>query len=189
MFEYPKIYSFPPFYTKQQNATILDNQLSAWSELILQYCEYHGVYILLPYGGALSRQDPYSEIPLLFQNRELDRAVLDSFLTDIFNYMIHKVNRAEYVNKKKQEEGIFIYWRTPLEWAKVLYDYVDRTGQLGSVLTVYELTQLDELTNADLLKDIDLKLFEKAVDVLVKQGKAQVLRGEDGTGIGGVKIV
>lgn len=189
MFEFPKIYSFPPFYTRQQNATILENQLNAWTELVLQYCEYYGVYSLLPHGTILSRQEATSEIPPLFQNKQLDRAVLDEFLHDIFNHLIHKVSRAEYINPKKQDEGILIYWRTPAEWAKVLYDYVDRTGQLGTVLTVYELTQLEELAPTDTLKGIDIKLFEKAVDVLVKQGKAQVLRAEDGSGIGGVKIV
>lgn len=189
MFEFPKIYSFPPFYTKQQNATILENQLNAWAELVLQFCQYYNIYSLLPHGNILAQQDPNTEVPPLFQNKQLERAVLDEFLQDIFNHMIHKLARAEYVDAKKHDAGILIYWRTPSEWAKLLYEYVDRTGQLGTVLTVYELTQLDELAPSEPLKDIDGNLFAKVVDVLVKQGKAQVLRTEDGSGIGGVKIV
>lgn len=187
MFEFPKIHSFPPFYTKQQNATILHNQLDAWTELILQFCQYYNIYTLLVHGGVLSQQNGGAEVPPLFHNKQLERAVLDDFLNDIFNHMIHNVARAEYVDPKKKDSGIFIYWQTPAEWAKLLYDYVDRTGQLGTILTVYELTQLDELAQSEPLKDIDSNLFAKVVDVLVKQGKAQVLRGE--TGIEGVKIV
>lgn len=187
MFEFPKIHSFPPFYTKQQNATILQNQLDAWTEIILQFCQYYNIYTLLIHGAILSQQSSGAEVPPLFQNKQLDRAVLDEFLNDIFNHMIHKSGRAEYVDAKKRDSGIFIYWQTPAEWAKLLYDYVDRTGQLGTVLTVYELTQLDDLAQSEPLKDIDSNLFEKVVDVLVKQGKAQVLRADGG--IEGVKIV
>ncbi|SGZ55627.1 CIC11C00000001467 [Sungouiella intermedia] len=187
MFEFPKIYSFPPFYTKQQNATILQNQLDAWTELILQFCQYYNIYSLLCHGNILTQQDPSTEVPPLFQNKQLERAVLDEFLNDIFNHMIHKLARAEYVDPKKRDSGILIYWQTPAEWAKLLYEYVDRTGQLGTVLTVYELTQLDELPQSEPLKGIDSNLFEKVVDVLVKQGKAQVLRANGG--IEGVKIV
>lgn len=189
MFEFPKIHSFPPFYTKQQNATILQNQLDAWADLVLLFCQYYHIYTLLPHGAVLSKQEKDGELPPVFQNKELQRAVLDAFLGDIFNHMIHKLGRAEYVDPKKHDAGILIYWRTPAEWAKLLLEYVDRTGQLGTILTVYELTQLEELAASEPLKDLDEKLFAKAVEVLVKQGRAQVLRGEDGLAIGGVKIV
>mgnify|MGYP002718598987 FL=1 len=33
----------------------------------------------------------------------------------------------------------WIWWRRPEEWADVLVDWVEGTGQKGSVLTVYEL--------------------------------------------------
>lgn len=190
MFEFPKIYSFPPFYTKQQNATILENQLNAWSDLVLLFCEYYKVYTLLNHGSVLSQQSPEAQIPALFQNKQLDRAALDDFVHDILNHMIHKSGRAEYVDPKKRELGIFIYWRTLAEWANLLYEYVDRTGQLGTVLTVYELTKLEDLAPTEPLKDIDPVLFERVVAVLVRQGKAQILLADDGLGgIGGVKIV
>ena len=33
----------------------------------------------------------------------------------------------------------WIWWRRPEEWADIIADWVESTGQRGSVLTVYEL--------------------------------------------------
>jgi ESCRT-II complex subunit VPS25 len=38
---------------------------------------------------------------------------------------------------------VWIYWRTPEEWASLVEGWVDATGQKGSVLTVYELVEGD----------------------------------------------
>ena len=35
----------------------------------------------------------------------------------------------------------WIWWRRPEEWADVIADWVEGTGQRGAVLTVYELIQ------------------------------------------------
>lgn len=188
MFEFPKIHSFPPFYTKQRNATILENQLDAWCLLILAYCEHYRVYSLLPVGAALSLQDP-GELPSFFENKEIDRTVLDDFRRTIFNHLIHKLGRAAYVDPKKQDAGILIYWRTLAEWAKILHDHVESTGQLGTILTVYELTRLEDSAVDENLRNIDSNLFKRILEVLMKQGKAQILPGEEAGEIGGVKIV
>ena len=52
--------------------------------------------------------------------------------------------RAErFEGEKETDEGgtYWIYWRTPEEWAGVLMDWVERTGQRGSVLTLYEIAE------------------------------------------------
>ena len=52
----------------------------------------------------------------------------------------------------------------------------------------WPLTKLEETD--PLLRNIDYNLFVRAIDVLMKQGKAQVLKAEDGSSqIGGVKII
>lgn len=187
MFEFPKIHSFPPFYTKQRNATILENQLDAWASLILQYCEFYKIQSLLAHGSVLSMQET-TDLPPLFENKLIERAVLDEFRHEIFNHLIHKLKKAAYVDPKKPET-ILVYWRSLAEWAKVLHDYVDSTGQLGTILTVYELTKLEDTVSED-LRNLDYNLLVKVLDVLMKEGKAQILMAEDGSGqIGGVKIV
>lgn len=36
-----------------------------------------------------------------------------------------------------------IYWRKPEEWANAIYEWIDNTGQKGSVLTLYEISEGD----------------------------------------------
>lgn len=187
MFEFPKIHSFPPFYTKQRNATILENQLEAWGALILDYCEHFRIFSILDSGTVLVQQQP-QELPPLFENKLIERAVLDDFRKEIFAHLVSKLGRAAYVDPKKRDAGILLFWRTPAEWAALIREHVESTGQLGTVLTVYELTKLEETD--PLLRNIDYNLFVRAIDVLMKQGKAQVLKAEDGSSqIGGVKII
>ncbi|PSK38252.1 hypothetical protein C7M61_002811 [Candidozyma pseudohaemuli] len=190
MFEFPKLHSFPPFFTKQSNATVLEHQLEAWTSLVLSYCEYHKIYSLLGTGAVLSSQNKDTEFPPLFENKEVERACLESFKKDILNHIIHKATRASYIDPKKLDAGVLIHWRTLPEWAKLLRDYVDSTGQLGTILTVYELTQLEDSTTSEDFKNIDYNLFVRVLQVLMKQGKAQIIMAEDNSGqIEGVKIV
>ena len=35
----------------------------------------------------------------------------------------------------------WIYWRRPEEWAEVILNWIEETGQKGSVVTLYEITQ------------------------------------------------
>ncbi|KAM9891892.1 hypothetical protein OXX79_010399 [Metschnikowia pulcherrima] len=190
MFEYPKIYSFPPFYTKQSNATILENQLGEWDSVILQHCQYHRIYVLSPTGTVLSRQN--DEVPLdsIFENKEIDRRVSPEFRRDILHHLIHKSKRAIYINNKKQDAGILVLWRTLEEWAELLRDHLEKTGQLGTILTVYELTKSEDSVIHEEFRNIDSALFVKILEVLMKQGKAQILKSDENPAeIGGVKII
>lgn len=187
MFEFPKIHSFPPFYTKQRNATILENQLDAWGALVLDYCEHYRIFSVLENGSVLAQQESH-DMPDLFENKAIERAVLDDFKKDILAHLVTKLARAAYVDPKKRDAGVLLYWRTPAEWAALLREHVDSTGQLGTILTVYELTKLEEA--APQFRNMDYQLLVRAIEVLMKQGRAQVLKAEDGSGqIGGVKIV
>lgn len=77
-----------------------------------------------------------------------------------------------------------------MEWATKIYDYVNSSGQLGTILTIFELTNLDESAYPEELRNIEYNVLVRAIkNVLMKQGKAQILMSEDGTQIGGVKIV
>lgn len=193
VFEFPKIHSFPPLYTKQPNLTILQNQLESWGEIILSYCQHYKITSLSLLGSILHTQlsdVDDNEIPPLFENKNINRAVNDDFKAMIFKHLIHKLHRAEYINPKQPETGILIYWKTLIEWANILHDFVERTGQLGSVLTIYELTKLEDSGVDEDLKDLDYNLLVRILKgVLIKQGRAQILMNEDGTQIGGVKIV
>lgn len=147
------------------------------------------MFCLLPQGTVISQQGQ-EDIPALFENKLIERSVSIEFRQAIFNHLIHKLERGTYVNAKQPDAGILVFWRTTEEWARLIYEFVDRTGQLGSVVTVYELTLQDEVGVDDNFRNLDYNILTKVIDLLVKQGKAQVLRSDDGLGrIEGVKIV
>lgn len=192
-FTFPKIHSFPPLYTKQPNATILSTQLDSWSQIILQYCEYFRITSMTLNGTVKSSQlvdvGKSDSLPPLFVNNAINRSVSADFQSAIFSHLIHKVKKAEYINPKNPELGIYVYWRSITEWAQLLYDFVDKTGQLGTVLTLYELTKAEDSGLPESLRNLDEELLVKVLkDVLIKQGRAQLLMDDEG-GIGGVKIV
>lgn len=191
-FEFPKIHSFPPLYTKQPNATIGTHQLDSWCQIILDYCEHYKVTSLTQQGGVRYSQlaESIDELPSLFSNKEINRTVNDDFKSLIFNHLINKLKKAEYINIKQPELGIYVYWRSLTEWSQLLHDFIDKTGQLGTILTIYELTNgLDGTGLPESLNNIEEALLVKVIkEVLVKQGKAQLLINEDNE-IGGVKIV
>lgn len=105
-------------------------------------------------------------------------------------------NRAEYIappgtsTKKKgaggggEEEGgrYWIYWRRPDEWASALEEWVERTGQKGSVLTFYEIVE-GEATMREEFWGMDGALLMKSLGICVKRGKAQVFGNEGSEGV------
>lgn len=193
-FEFPNIHSFPPLFTKQPNETILQNQLDAWCGIVLSYCEYYKITSVTLTGTIIYSQidDLNSlELPPIFENKTIDRLVNDEFKLDIFKHLIHKLNKGEYINNRQPELGIFVYWKSLVEWGTLIHDFVENSGQLGTILTVYELTKLEDSGLPLELRNLDYNLLVKVLkNVLIKQGKAQILMSEDGSGqIGGVKIV
>ncbi|CAH6718155.1 vacuolar protein-sorting-associated protein 25 [[Candida] jaroonii] len=192
-FEFPKIHSFPPLYTKQPNATVLQQQLDSWCSIILSYCEYYKVSTISTTGTIVYSQFEELKIdtlPPIFENKQINRAVDDEFKSDIIKHLIHKLNKAEYINTKIPDQGILVYWKSLADWATILYDFVENSGQLGTVLTIYELTKSEDSGLPESLKNLDYNLLVKVLkNILIKQGKAQILMQEGTDQIGGVKIV
>lgn len=76
----------------------------------------------------------------------------------------------------------WIYWKRPEEWASALEEWVDRTGQKGTVLTLYEITESDA-TRREEFWGMDGTLLAKSLAVCVKRGKAQVFGAEGSEGV------
>jgi ESCRT-II complex subunit VPS25 len=98
-------------------------------------------------------------------------------------------NRAEFISTGKKvkagEEGeggrAWIYWRRPEEWAAQLEEWVDRTGQKGTVLTLYEVVEGDPSRKEEFY-GMDMELLKMSLGVCVKRGKAQIF-GSEGEGV------
>lgn len=141
-FTFPREYYFPAFYTRQTNLNTLHAQLVKWSSLVLSYCRHHRIFKLplSPAAGEGAEE--------LFHNRRLNRRLALADVREVIDFM-RKDGRAEYVSEGAKGSAadsaggdvVWVYWRTPEEWAALVENWVDETAQKGTVLTLYELTE------------------------------------------------
>lgn len=185
-FQFPPHYSFPPFFTLQPVATTRSSQLASWSSLIQAYCRHHRIF-------SLSLIDALNTP--LFNNKKLRRGLnlRDAKAVLVWMATPEGGNRAEFIststNKKAAKAGeegeggrAWIYWRRPEEWAAALEEWVDRTGQKGTVLTLYEIVEGDASAKEEFF-GMDMDLLLRSLNVSVKRGKAQVFGGEGSEGV------
>ncbi|KAL2015446.1 hypothetical protein VTK56DRAFT_5408 [Thermocarpiscus australiensis] len=134
----------------------------------------------------------------LFHNKRLNRRLSLADIREVVDFL-RKDGRAEYVTSSRgSDDGgggggggaegggggdlVWVYWRTPEEWAALVEGWVDATGQRGSVLTLYELVEGEETRGTE-FHGLDQELLLKALNVLVRRGKAQVFGQEDSQGV------
>ncbi|KAK3692490.1 ESCRT-II complex subunit [Podospora appendiculata] len=204
-FAFPREYFFPPFFTRQTNLTTHHAQLVKWASLVLSYCRHHRIFKLslsgqspttttttttasttTPTTNLLDATTPSSTTSdELFHNRKLNRKLSLADVREVIDFL-RKDGRAEYVgggsSGKDSGDVAWVYWRTPEEWAALIEAWVDETGQKGTVLTLYELTQGDATRGAE-FHGLDPELLQKALGTLVKRQKAQIFGHEDSQGV------
>ncbi|USP74497.1 escrt-ii complex component protein [Curvularia clavata] len=185
-FTFPPHYSFPPFFTLQPVASTRSSQLASWSTLIQSYCRHNRIFTLTLI-DALNTP--------LFTNASLRRSLSLRDAKAILSYMASPEggNRAEFITSGSKKSGkagddtegakVWVYWRRPEEWAAALEEWVERTAQKGTVLTLYEIVEGDASTKEEFY-GMDLELLQKSLAVCVKRGKAQVFgSGGEGEGV------
>ncbi|KAL7951813.1 ESCRT-II complex subunit domain-containing protein [Trichoderma barbatum] len=188
-FPFPREYFFPAFFTRQTNLTIHHAQLTKWSALILAYARHHRLFRITLSAAAESD---------LFFNRSIDRRLAPPDIREVLDFM-RKDGHAEFVRAGAGNgaadassstsssaaaggDVVLLYWRKPEEWAALVEAFVEETAQKGSVLTVYELTE-GENTRGTEFHGIDNQVLMKALNILVKRGKAQIFGSEDSLGV------
>ncbi|KAK2053243.1 ESCRT-II complex subunit [Colletotrichum caudatum] len=115
----------------------------------------------------------------LFHNRALNKRLSLADAREVLDFM-RKDGRAEAL--PASTDVFWIYWRTPDEWAAFVEGWIDETAQKGVVLTLYELTE-GETTRGTEFHGLDPDLLAKALQILVKRGKAQIFGQEDSQGV------
>lgn len=75
-----------------------------------------------------------------------------------------------------------IYWHTLEEWASAIYSYVTNRGLQGSVLTLYELSQGEEVQNEEFY-EMQHEVLVKALQVLEKDRKCELILSDDVQGV------
>jgi ESCRT-II complex subunit VPS25 len=105
-------------------------------------------------------------------------------------------NQAAY-EPPKQVSSVILYWRKPEEWAEVLHSWVISlchsisyslikcpqavaTGQLNTILTFYEIQ--NPSLESD-LNGIPTGLLRRAISILTKTQRAQLIEAGDGDGV------
>lgn len=64
------------------------------------------------------------------------------------------------------------------EWADLVYGHVKNTGQLGSIMTVYELFYSDEVNGSEFV-NIPESLWRRIIRTLEASGKAKLFDSEE----------
>lgn len=154
-FAFPSTYNFPPFFTPQPNTNTRQAQLEKWSSLIQAWCKHHRQY-------KLSLTEAI-DTPL-FHNVTLRKRLDLREARAVIDWMAKSEaeggggRRAEWIDATSAggNQIAWIWWRRPEEWADVVGDWVDATGQRGVVLTVYELLEGDATVSQGVYDDIKL---------------------------------
>lgn len=170
---FKKSYNYPPFFTIQPVDLTRQAQLRKWSLFIQRYCRHYGVHKLSIIEAL--------ETPL-FHNVKLNKRLTLRDTKAVIDYMVSKDGdeRAEWLGPEKS--AAWIWWRKPDEWAALIANWVEETGQKGTVLTLYELTQ-GEATEQQEFYGLDTEVLQKSLSTLVKKGKAQVFGTDDQQGV------
>ena len=164
-FPFPPHYSYPPFFTLQPNLTTRASQMHSWSLLIQAYCRHQRAF-------SLSLIDAVNS-PLFHNRTLNRRLTLRDARTVVSWMVSEEGGqRAEWIDKTSSSGGVaavtstvgavvgvgggsggagsgdeagrfWVYWRRPEEWANVIENWVDETGQKGTVLTLYEIAEGD----------------------------------------------
>ncbi|GJC89720.1 vacuolar protein-sorting-associated protein 25 [Colletotrichum liriopes] len=114
----------------------------------------------------------------LFHNKTLNKRLSLADAREVLEFM-RKDGRAEAL--PASTDVFWVYWRTPDEWAAVIEGWIDETAQKGVVLTLYELTEGEGTRGR--FHGLDPDLLAKALQILVKRGKAQIFGQEDSQGV------
>ncbi|MCJ1475940.1 hypothetical protein MMC13_004604 [Lambiella insularis] len=179
-FSFPPITSFPPFYTLQPTLSTRSAQLSKWAALILAYCAHYRIFCLT-LTDALDTP--------LFHNKTLKKRLTLAEVREVVDWICGKEGggRAEWVAGKgdasgARKERAWIWWRSVEAWGEGIVGWVESTGQKNTVLTLYELMEGESTIGQD-FHGMDPDVLQRALQMLVKRGKAQVFGSEDQQGV------
>ncbi|ODQ64954.1 ESCRT-II complex, vps25 subunit [Nadsonia fulvescens var. elongata DSM 6958] len=193
-YQFPSIYNFPPFFTRQINQQVWNSQLGSWADLITSYCRHHRIW----------RLDATNDYTGLFENKLLKRKVRPDTIRDILDHLVASgqamwtdpetikstsakdstaISSSRYL---RQPAGILVLWQSLDDWAAILSQWLADTGHpKGSVLTLYELLE-DEESRVPALIGMDRQLFGAVATKLVAKGSAVAMRDGNG-GLVGLK--
>ncbi|KAF8839013.1 ESCRT-II complex vps25 subunit [Paxillus ammoniavirescens] len=170
----PSIHSAPPFFTEQPTPSTRTLFIDNWSRLILAYARHRRLYTLCVEDAEIAGGD-WDEI---LRNERINRRVLPSYLSSLIAALV--ANNVAVYEPAKQTRSVLLFWRLPEEWADVLHSWATASGQLNTILTFYEI--IDPPVPSP-LSGLPIPLLRRAITVLTRTGRAQIIGVADGEGV------
>ncbi|XP_030377246.1 vacuolar protein-sorting-associated protein 25 [Scaptodrosophila lebanonensis] len=168
-FEWPWEYTFPPFFTLQPHEETRQQQLKVWSDLFLKYLKHSNKFTL-----NINEQD----LPL-FHNESLKRRLPPEFVLTILEHL-QRSGHAAPLDKRRQEWQV--YWYTLDEYGNMVYEWVQETGQVNSVCTIYEIAKGENTTQCQ-FHGVDEAVLVNALRLLEEKGKCELIELDDSHGV------
>lgn len=125
-FNFPPFHSFPPSFTRQPVEATRAKQTELWCNLIRDYCRVKRIFWL-----DISKAKESN----LFANPAIDRRLSDE---DIQYFLSQLVARGD-AEWDPDRKSCLVFWRNPSEWGEMIYQWVEKTGRNGQLLTVHEI--------------------------------------------------
>ncbi|KAL1235362.1 Vacuolar protein-sorting-associated protein [Trichinella spiralis] len=166
-FRWPWQYEFPPFFTLQPNLQTRERQLEAWASLVLNYFQANCLHCLDVVDAQQSE---------LFYNTKIDRKLS---LEGIYA-VLDRLRQSKHLEwQDKQKQRCLIFWRSPAEWATLIYDWAVRNGFTNTVCTLFELMHGEDSVDEPFHKLNEDVLLE-ALHQLEVSGKAELILVDKG---------
>jgi len=162
-------------HSQQRNPTIIADQISHWTRIILSYARHRRLFVLRIQDADLREDNQWSEI---FWNPRIKRVMKPRHLETLIESMVN-AGEAAY-EPPRQTSSVLIFWRTPEEWAELLHEWATNTGHLNTILTFYEIIEPEVPSQ---FTDMPLPLLRKALNTLTKTGRAQIIERAEGGGV------
>lgn len=116
-----------------------------------------------------------------FRKQKIQRRLKPDVIQLVLSDLVSN-KKADWVDSKTKTE-VWIWWRSAEEWATLILAWIDSTGQNGSIVTFYDIAG-DDSPGVPEMVGMDSTMLHKVCQVLVHQGKAAVMRDEDGNEVG-----
>ncbi|KAG9313126.1 ESCRT-II complex vps25 subunit [Chiua virens] len=176
----PSIHAALPFFTEQPTPSTQNLFADHWTRLILSYGRHRRLFTL----RVEDAEAPGSDWDEILRNERINRRVLPSYLSSLLAVLVSK-NVAIY-EPAKQTRSVLLLWRQPEEWADALHAWnilmlkATASGQLNTILTFYEIT---DPPIPSPLSGLPIPLLRRAINVLTRSGRAQIIGAADGEGV------
>mmetsp|Transcript_16688 Transcript_16688/g.23013 ORF Transcript_16688/g.23013 Transcript_16688/m.23013 type:complete len:178 (+) Transcript_16688:186-719(+) len=168
-FVLPSFFNFPPYFTLQPVTDTQEKQKQLWTDLIIQYCKHHKIYVV-----NLEEDFP------LFENAAIQRK-LNAEARGVFMDALVSKGRGEWVDASHRK--CLILWHRLADWAEYLYTWVSENAMLGEVMTVEEIQNGADSRSTE-LHGVDTQVLMRAIKLLEKRGKAALFQGDSSRDLG-----